>query len=94
MKDGLSSMAWSKLVETDSAERDKRVLEAYKLSQVRACECECECEMPPLHRLNVSVGTKCIYPSPTHGRYVNLSPKSTLKPCCTASHGYPDDQFY
>ncbi len=90
MKDGLSSMAWSKLVETDSAERDKRVLEAYKLSQVRACECE-RPRVDPLHRLDVSVG---IYPSPTHGHYVNLSPKSTLKPCCTASHGYPDDQFH
>ena len=34
MKDGLSSVAWSKLVERETAEKDDRVSEAYKLSQV------------------------------------------------------------
>ena len=35
MKDGLSSVAWSKLMERHAAERDPRVLEAFNISQVR-----------------------------------------------------------
>lgn len=34
MKDGLSSVAWSKLMERHSIEKDNKVLEAYKISQV------------------------------------------------------------
>ncbi len=39
MKDGLSNVAWTKLVERDSEEKDGRVLEAYKLSQVPVLIC-------------------------------------------------------
>ena len=34
MKDGLSSVAWSTLVSGHSTEKDHRVLEAFKMSQV------------------------------------------------------------
>lgn len=34
MKDGLSEVAWSKLVERQAAERDPRVLQAFNLAQV------------------------------------------------------------
>ena len=34
MKDGLSEVAWSKLIERHSAENDARVIEAYKISKV------------------------------------------------------------
>lgn len=34
MKDGLSEVAWSKLVERQTAERDARVLQAFNLAQV------------------------------------------------------------
>ena len=36
-KDGLSSVAWSALMERHSTEKDSRVLEAYKMSQVLTC---------------------------------------------------------
>lgn len=34
MKDGLSEVAWAKLVEREAAERDTRVLQAFNLAQV------------------------------------------------------------
>ena len=34
MKDGLSTVAWSTLVSSHSTEKDARVLEAFKMSQV------------------------------------------------------------
>ena len=34
MKDGMSNVSWSKLMQRHSIEKDNRVLEAYKLSQV------------------------------------------------------------
>lgn len=39
MKDGLSSVTWSTLVHGHSTERDNRVLEAFKMSQVYTCTC-------------------------------------------------------
>ena len=35
MKDGLSEVAWSKLIERHSSEKDPRVVEAYKVSKVK-----------------------------------------------------------
>lgn len=34
MKDGMSNVSWSKLMQRHSIEKDSRVLEAYKLSKV------------------------------------------------------------
>lgn len=34
LKDGVSAVAWTRLMEAHSVERDKRVMEAYKLRQV------------------------------------------------------------
>ena len=39
MKDGLSSVAWSKLMQRHSLEKEDKVLEAYKISQVSTCTC-------------------------------------------------------
>ena len=38
MKDGLSEVAWSKLMERHTIENDSRVIEAYKVSKVHMCD--------------------------------------------------------
>ena len=43
MKDGLSEVAWAKMVERQAAERDTRVLQAFSLAQVRWCAYTCAC---------------------------------------------------
>ena len=37
LKDGMSALAWSRLVEAHATERDSRVMEAYKTRQVGVC---------------------------------------------------------
>ena len=41
MKDGLSEVAWSKLMERHDSESDSRVTEAYKVSKVQMYTCLC-----------------------------------------------------
>ena len=41
LKDGLSAVAWGRLMEAHAAESDKRVMEAYKLRQVGVAYFSC-----------------------------------------------------
>ena len=68
MKDGLSSVAWSTLMNGHSTEKDTRVLEAFRMSQVHVhvhykCTCTvhtCTCMYMYMYSVYVHVHVSCM----------------------------------